>query len=90
MCMRFVCFQMFLLETSGRPRLTPRQSCAVESAVAGAGLRAVVLMLRSPVLDLSDATTCRLYRRHGGRGLHFHRIVPRIDLAGKNQDESHV
>ena len=52
---------LFLMETSGRARLTGRQACAVESAASRSGLQ-VVLILLSGHLDLRDNTTCSLTR----------------------------
>ena len=51
---------LFMMETSGRSQLTARQACGVESAARKSGL-AVHLILFSPLLDLTDNTTCQLY-----------------------------
>ena len=51
--------KVFLLETSGRPRLNPRQACSIESALAKSGLGSVIVMMWSPFVDLADPTTCR-------------------------------
>jgi len=51
---------LFMMETSGRPTLNSRQACAVESASRRSGLP-VVMIVFSPVLDLTDNTTCFLY-----------------------------
>lgn len=72
--------KVFLLETSGRATLGPRQACAVESAARAANV-SVVVMVYSPFLDLADNTTCQVHRRHSGR-VHFHRIVPELDFKG--------
>jgi len=53
--------QIFFLETSGRSWLTPRQACTVESAAKFSGLVPLVLF-SSPLLDLSDNSTCQLYQ----------------------------
>ena len=49
---------LFMLETSGRDRLTGRQACAVESAAARSGLQ-VVLILLSSSLSLRDILHCQ-------------------------------
>ena len=51
---------MFLLETSGREVLGPRQACAAESAARASGRPVVVVML-ARTLDLRDNVTCHLY-----------------------------
>ena len=48
-----------MVETSGRPRLSPRQACAVESAARRSGLE-VTLVMVSTQLDMTDNTTCHL------------------------------
>ena len=45
---------MFFLETSGRPHLTIRQACALESAEASSG-RLVLLLMNSDILDVCDS-----------------------------------
>lgn len=50
---------LFLVETSGRSSLLPRQACAVESAARQSGLQ-VHLILTAPSLDLGDNTTCQV------------------------------
>ena len=50
---------LFLVETSGRSALLPRQACAVESAARQSGLQ-VHLVLTAPSLDLGDNTTCQV------------------------------
>ena len=52
--------EMFFLETSGRSWLTPRETCALESAARFSGLR-VNIILTSSFLDLYDNSTCYLY-----------------------------
>lgn len=52
---------LFMMETSGRDRLTGRQACAVESAASRSGL-SVYLVMSSQTLSLRDNTTCQLYR----------------------------
>ena len=74
--------KLFLLETSARPAVDPRAACAAESASRNANLSAVVLLLRSPFLDLSDRVTCRAYRALAYRGVHFRRMVPEMDFRG--------
>jgi len=53
---------VFLLETSGRAVLSPRQACAAESAASRSGLRVAMVML-SKTLDLRDNVTCQVYMR---------------------------
>ena len=52
---------LFMMETSGRDRLTARQACAVESAASRSGL-VVYLVIFSRTLSLRDNSTCQLYR----------------------------
>ena len=52
---------LFMMETSGRAKLTARQACAVESAAYRSGLAVYVVMF-SDNLQLKDNTTCQLYR----------------------------
>ena len=54
---------LFMLETSGRDRLTGRQACAVESAAARSELQVYVILV-SRSLSLRDNTTCSLVRSH--------------------------
>ena len=53
---------LFMIEASGRSTINGRQACAVESAALKSGFN-VVLVLTSPYLDLTDNTTCQLYKR---------------------------
>ena len=56
--------RIFFLETSGRDHLTPRQTCAVESAIGQGQLFAYVIM-RSDVIDLdANNATRQLYVKH--------------------------
>lgn len=68
------------LETSGRSILSPRQACSVESAAKVSQLKTVIVMIRSPYVDLSDPTTCRLVREF--RNIVFHRIDLELDYGG--------
>ena len=52
--------QIFFLETSGRSKLSPRQSCSVESAAKFSKLQVQVILF-SNILDLTDNSTCYLY-----------------------------
>ena len=52
-------YSVIMVETSGRPRLSPRQACAVESAARRSGLQVTLVMVSSQ-LDLADNTTCHL------------------------------
>ena len=71
--------RIFLLETSGRAFLNPRQACAVESAAKNSGLDDVYAMVRSKRLDLTDNTTCNVYRETRAK---FRRIVPKKHFEG--------
>ena len=53
--------KMFFLETSRRQFLTPRESCALESAASVSDLQ-VVVMMTSSVLNLHQNSTCHLYQ----------------------------
>ena len=44
---------MFFLETSGKPSLTIRQACALESAEGRSG-RSVILLMTSPTVDVCN------------------------------------
>lgn len=55
---------IFFVETSPKEVITPREGCAVESAVRNSGLSVVVVRVGQE-LDLSDNTTCQVY--HGFR-----------------------
>ena len=80
--------KIFFIESSDRPFLKPRQACAIESAIlragsggdgsggiggSGGGL-SVVAVLTSPTLDLSDNSTCQLYRKYSERGVFFRHV----------------
>ena len=52
-------YSVIMVETSGRPRLSPRQACAAESAARRSGLQVTLVMVSSQ-LDLADNTTCHL------------------------------
>ena len=71
---------VFFLETSTRRQLSPREGCALESAVRNSGLRVVMLRLADS-LDLADNTTCHIY--HGLReAITFLHISPESFSAG--------
>jgi len=53
--------QMFFLETSGKSRLSPRQSCSIESAAKFSNMHVRVILLNN-TLDLTDNSTCYLYK----------------------------
>ena len=59
---------LLMLETSTRATLSPRQACAVESGARQSGL-GVNMVMTSPVLDLTDNTTCYLY--NSGLNINF-------------------
>ena len=40
-------YSVIMVETSGRPRLSPRQACAVESAARRSGLQVTLVMVSS-------------------------------------------
>ncbi|XP_059099194.1 alpha-1,4-N-acetylglucosaminyltransferase-like [Tigriopus californicus] len=76
--------KIFLLETSGRATLNPRQACAIESALRFTNLNVFVL-IRSPFLNLSDVTTCHLFKlsketNTTTTNLYFREIQPDRDL----------
>ncbi|TRY75562.1 hypothetical protein TCAL_04526, partial [Tigriopus californicus] len=78
--------KIFLLETSGRATLNPRQACAIESALRFTNLNVFVL-IRSPFLNLSDVTTCHLFKlsketNTTTTNLYFREIQPDRDLKG--------
>jgi len=57
--------RMFFLETSGKPTLSPRQACTLESDAKFSGLHPTIL-LTSPFLDLTNSNTCSLYTKLTG------------------------
>ena len=52
---------MFFLETSGRSWLTPREACALESAVTSSHLRVNIIFL-TEFVDLYDNSTCAIFK----------------------------
>ena len=52
---------MFFLETSGRSWLTPREACALESAVTSSHLRVNIIFL-AEFVDLYDNSTCAIFK----------------------------
>ena len=52
---------MFFLETSGRSWLTPREACALESAVTSSHLSVNIIFL-TEFVDLYDNSTCAIFK----------------------------
>ena len=53
-------YGLLMIETSSSATISPRQACAVESGARQGGLE-VNMVMTSPLLDLSDNTTCYIY-----------------------------
>ena len=66
--------RIFFLETSGRPYLSSREACAVESAALSTGLQEIVVLVKSETLKLSeDDLTCKLANEFTHK-VKFHRL----------------
>ena len=65
--------KLFFVESSGRNYLTPRDGCAIESAVKNSGLDGyIIFAMTSPTLNiLANNITCHLYQKFSGRNVHF-------------------
>lgn len=69
--------KIFFFETSGRPTLTPRQSCAIESAARESGLDEVIVLLNSPHVrlgGLGNEAICGLVRSALPTKISFHSL----------------
>ena len=71
---------VFFIESSGRPRLTPRQACAVESAALHNADMTSLVVMTAKKLDLSVNSTCQLHDRYARDGLVAFRTVEPKDL----------
>lgn len=69
----------FLVETSGRAELTPREMCAVESAAAHHPHRHVYVLLTSPTVRLSGAAAAVAAKR---RNVNFKHVPFESFVAG--------
>ena len=65
--------KLFFVESSGRNYLTPRDGCAIESAVKNSGLDGyIIFAMTSPTLNiLANNITCHLYQKFSGHNVHF-------------------
>ena len=65
--------KLFFVESSGRNYLTPRDGCAIESAVKNSGLDGhIIFAMTSPTLNImANNITCHLYRKFNGQNVHF-------------------
>ena len=65
--------KLFFVESSGRNYLTPRDGCAIESAVRNSGLDGyIIFAMTSPTLNiLANNITCHLYQKFSGRNVYF-------------------
>ena len=69
--------KMFFFETSGRPTLSPRQACAVESAARFTNLTEIMVLLKSPSLLIGgedNEAMCGLYRGQFQSRISFHSL----------------
>ena len=65
--------KLFFVESSGRNYLTPRDGCAIESAVKNSGLDGyIIFAMTSPTLNiLANNITCHIYQKFSGRNVYF-------------------
>ena len=65
--------KLFFVESSGKNYLTPRDGCAIESAVKNSGLdRHMIFAMTSPSLNISkNNVTCHIYQKYNGHSVHF-------------------
>ena len=65
--------KLFFVESSGKNYLTPRDGCAIESAVKNSGLdRHIIFAMTSPSLNISkNNVTCHIYQKYNGHSVHF-------------------
>ena len=65
--------KLFFTETSGKPYLTPRYACAVESAIKNTQLSGhIIVAMTSPILDInSNNATYQLYTKHSENNIFF-------------------
>ena len=83
--------KLFFVESSGRNYLTPRDGCAIESAVRNSGLDGyIIFAMTSPSLNiLSNNITCHLYQKFSGRNVHFLHINVETFFKGTPIQELH-
>ena len=67
---------LFFVESSGRNYLTPRDTCAIESAIKNSGLAGnIIVAMTSPFLDVTaNNATCHLYTEHEGKNVFFRHV----------------
>ena len=65
--------KLFFIESSGRNYLTPRDACAIESAIKNSGLDGyIIYAMTSPSMNiLANNVTCHIYHKYSGQGVHF-------------------
>ena len=65
--------KLFFIESSGRNYLTPRDACAIESAVKNSGLDGyIIFAMTSPSLNiLANNVTCHIYHKYSGHAVYF-------------------
>ena len=85
---------LFFVESSGRNHLTPKDACAIESAVKNSGLKGhIIIAMTSRVLDITaNNATCHIYSEHAGKNVFFRHVnvdtifkdtpIDRIHLEG--------
>jgi hypothetical protein len=67
---------LFFIESSGRNFLSPRDTCAIESAIKNSGLAGhIIVAMTSPFLDvMANNATCHLYTEHEGKNVFFRHV----------------
>ena len=67
---------LFFVESSGRNYLSPRDTCAIESAIKNSGLAGhIIVAMTSPFLDvMANNATCHLYTEHEGKNVFFRHV----------------
>jgi hypothetical protein len=65
--------KLFFTETSGKPYLTPRYACAIESAVKNTDLSGhIIVVMTAPFIDITfNNATYHLYTKHSGINVFF-------------------
>lgn len=65
--------KLFFTETSGKPYLTPRYACAIESAVKNTGLSGhIIVVMTSLFLDINaNNATFHLYTKYSEKNIFF-------------------
>ena len=84
--------KLFFTETSGKPYLTPRYACAIESAIKNTGLSGdIIVVMTASFLDINaNNATYHLYTKHSEKSIFFRKVNLDTIFSGTPISRLHI